>query len=172
MTNVVRLHTRPRAKANTSPAFEAAWAAFPRTGQLRSSRKMAWPEWCSVCETLSEEDLAARVLRYAKEDVEHKRECGAPGFHRWLKWGRWEHWAPVASVAVVQAVFPDAAVRASFHERFPDERPQRWLDRCGWDADAREIINAPPARSEWLAGPFTRWARVNDVRGVVFGNPS
>lgn len=172
MSNVVRLNAKPRAKVGTSPAFETAWAAFPRTGQLRSSRKMAWPEWCKVCEGLTEDDLAARVIRYAKEDTEHKRECGAPGFHRWLKWGRWEHWAPVAPVVAIQVVFPDAVIREAFHDRFQDERAQRWLDRCGWEAEVREITKAPPARPEWLAGPFTKWAKANDVRGVVFGKPS
>lgn len=170
MSNVVRLQPKLRPKATASPAFESAWAAFPRTGQIRSSRKMAWPEWCAACEGLGEDDLLARVIRYAKEDTEHKRECGAPGFHRWLKWGRWEHWAPVAPVVVLPVEFPDPGIRASFHERFPDERPQRWLDRCGWDADAREITKAPPARAEWLAGPFTKWAKANDVRGVVFAS--
>jgi len=169
VTNIVRLRPKPRPKAATSPAFEEAFTAFPRTGQLRSSRKESWPEWCSICETLAEDDLLARVKRYTKEDVEHKRECGAPGFHRWLKWGRWEHWAPAAPVLTIQAAFPDETLRASFHARFPDERPQRWLDRCGWDAATRELTKAPPARSEWLQGPFTKWAKANDVRGVVFG---
>lgn len=168
MSNVVSIRTRKPVKAEASEVFLSAWEAYPQVGRLRSSKREAWPEWCRVAQEIGEADLAARVRRYAAEDKEHRRECGAPAFHRWLKWGRWEHWAPVAPVLVVPVEFPEPVIRASFHERFSDERARRWLDRCDWDDGAREITNAPPARSEWLAGPFTKWAKANDVRGVVF----
>lgn len=166
MSNVVAL--RPKSKTATSPAFEEAWSLFPDTGRIRSSRKQSWPAWTAVCREIGEADLVERVRRYAAEDKEHRRECGAPGFHRWLAWGRWEHWAPKAPsvpVATVQKVFPEASLRAAFHLRFHDERARDWFDRCGWDATEREVVNCPPARLEWINGPFRDWAVLNDIRG-------
>lgn len=168
MSNVVRLMPKRTPVATTSPQFDAAWAVFPESGRLRSSRKQAWPAWCAVCREIPEEDLVARVRRYAAEDKEHRKDHGAPGFHRWLAWGRWEHWAPVAQKLVIVAKFPDEEVRASYFARFSEHRARRWLDSCGWDAERREIFDAPPARSEWLQGPFSTWAKVAGVKGVTF----
>lgn len=161
---------RPRTKATTSPAFDDAWLAFPEQGRLRSSRKESWPEWVKASAEVGEADLVARVKRYAAEDKDHRKECGPPAFHRWLKWGRWEHWAPRSTdlAPTPEAKFSDPELRASFHFKFTDERPRRWLDRCQWDAETREIFDAPPVRQEWMAGPFRTWALGVDVRGLRF----
>lgn len=171
MGAVVQLRTRrQRPTVAVSPEFEAAWAAFPETGRLRSSKRQSWPEWVSVAGEIGEDDLLARVERYAREDKDHRREHGAPGFHRWLKWGRWEHWAPLpsATVTALKTTFPDPELRASFAERFSSEA-LKWFDRCGWDEEAREIISyRRNLKSEWLQGPFNRWAKANGVKALVF----
>lgn len=166
MSNVVPI--RQNMKAQVSPTFRAAWDAFPQQGRLRSSQKQAWPEWLkAVKECGSEDELLARVQRYTADDKDYRKECGPPGFHRWLKWGRWEHWAPVtvAPVEARQRVFPDKALRASFFLRFPDEKARQWFDRCTLDGD--EIVGPLAlARQEWLAGPFKQWAMDNSIGGM------
>jgi hypothetical protein len=168
MTNVVRL--KPRRKSpvvvSTSPAFEEAWQAYPETGRLRSSRKESWPIWCEIAGVLGEPDLASRVKRYASEDKEHRKESGAPGFHRWLRWGRWEHWRAHEEFIPTpkpEVLFPDQGLRAAFHLRFQDERARKWFDGCELDGDT--LIMASPAKQEWLTGPFRKWAVLNGVMG-------
>jgi hypothetical protein len=167
MGDVVRLATRrrPPAKVETSPAFETAWLAYPEVGRLRSSRKEAWPEWCAAAAELGENDLVARVKRYAAEDKEHRKEQGAPGFHRWLKWGRWEHWAPVAPLVAPGAIFSDPPLRAAFHLRFREESARKWFDRARLDG---KWLVCPPARAEWINGPFKTWALAQGIEGIRF----
>lgn len=167
MSNVVRLRASAAPQTH-SESFEDAWLAFPETGRLRSSRRVAWPEWQKVADELGEADLLARVRRYAKEDKDHRKECGAPGFHRWLKWGRWEHWAALGAVLEFVQTFPDPQLRATFAERF-DARALAWLDRCGWDPDKREIQSfRRNLKPEWIKGPFNRWAKEQGVKALVF----
>lgn len=164
---VVRLASRRKApvQPDTSPLFEQAWFAFPETGRLRSSRKEAWPEWSAIAREIGEEDLLARVQRYTAEDREHRKECGPPAFHRWLKWGRWEHWAPRTPTAVEAQIFSDPILRASFHLRFKDDTPRNWFDRAklvdGW-------LVCLQARAEWINGPFKKWAVSNGIEGIKF----
>jgi hypothetical protein len=162
---------RPPKAVTYSATFLEAWAALPETARLRSSRKEAYGEWRRTLSEISEEDLLARVQRYARDDKDHKRECGAPGFHRWLKWGRWEHWAPVDAAPLVEIaakIFPDPSLRAAFHLRFQDDRARRWFDRCGFDPVERLITGAGPVRADWVSGPFKAWALLNDVRGLGY----
>lgn len=153
----------------TNEAFERAWSAFPETGRRRSSRIEAWPAWKVVCRSLAEEELVAAVIAFAKDPSERANEHGPPGFHRWLKWGRWEHWLGKELPAPPKPKrFPDESVRASFYERFADPRARRWIDYAGWDSEARKITEANPAKAEWIEGPFAKWARENDIRGLSF----
>lgn len=149
-----------------SREFEQAWLAYPESGRLRSSKKLSLPEWSRVASEIGEPDLLVRVRRYASEDKDHRKECGAPGFHRWLKWGRWEHWAPIAPRLVEAPKFFDPALRAAFAASFADEKARRWFDRCEL-TDDRTLV-APPARSEWIYGPFAAWAKSHDIKGIRF----
>ena len=99
MSNVVQL--RPKQKAMASPAFDEAWTALPVEARTRSSRKEAYPAWVKAASDVGEEALLRAVRRYVREDKDHKRECGAPGFHRWLRWGRYEHWIETPQLTVV-----------------------------------------------------------------------
>lgn len=172
MTNVVALKVkrRPPLRPDTSDAFKRAWLAFPDSGRGRSSSILAWPEWQAVARDVGETELLGAVVRYAAQDKEHKRDCGAPGFHRWLKSGRWEHWLDVLialSPTPIAQIFPDPDLRASFHERFADERARRWLDRCLWDEDVREITHTAALKAEWVSGPFAKWASENGVNALI-----
>lgn len=166
MGNVVRLHARKPETA--SEAFLAAWAAFPDTGRLRSSKRVAWPQWLATLADVDEETLMLAVQRYAREDKDHRKECGAPAFDRWLKWGRWEHWLPKAEVVQLARIFPDPELRASFAARF-EEKALVWLDRCGWDQALGEISSPTRAvKPDWIKGPFNRWAKEQGVKALVF----
>lgn len=130
MSNVVALRPRAPIPAATSEAFEQAWRAYPETGRLRSSRKESLPEWRKACRETGEEALLSAVLRYAKEDKEHKKDCGAPGFHRWLKWGRYEHWLSSTSAPVNGRRFPDDAIRNAVIAATSEAFVISYLDPC------------------------------------------
>jgi hypothetical protein len=168
MGNVVAIASRrrkPPTPVETSPEFEEAYLAYPESGRLRSSRKESWPEWCAVAAEIGEPDLVARVKRYAKEDREHRKDHGAPAFHRWLKWGRWEHWAPAPPRLIETPIFSDPVLRASFHDRFADPNARAWFDKAKLDG---RWITCLPAKAEWVNGPFRKWAVENDIEGVKF----
>ncbi len=105
LTNVVQL--RP-----AQSRFEDAWAAFPEQGRRRSSKKLSGPLWAKVAKEVGEDELLAAVQRYVREDKDYRRECGPPGFDRWLKWGRYEHWLGGSSVVWSADQFPDKDMRA------------------------------------------------------------
>lgn len=132
MSNVVALRPRSKAPAAMSEAFLSAWAMLPDTARIRSSRKQSWPEWLAASRDIGEDALLAAVRRYVSEDKEHKRECGAPGFHRWLKWGRYENWqGPPSGVLVSLGVrFADEAVRARVAAEAGEAFCISYLDRC------------------------------------------
>lgn len=130
MSNVVAFKPKPRVTTSTSPNFDEAWSRYPDTGRLRSSRRQAWPEWCDVSREIGEEVLVAAVIRYAAEDKDHKRECGAPGFHRWLKQGRWEHWTGAKATRSVGRQFPDDHIRSSVVAATSDAFVVSYLDPC------------------------------------------
>lgn len=166
MSNVVALKIkRRRVLTTTSEAFEEAWTLFPDTGRLRSSRKDAYPEWITVAAEIGEEALVECVRRYATLDKDHRRECGAPAFHRWLNWGRYEHWMPPPPPPVVVQIFENAPLRASFFARFKDQRARDWLDAGSWN-DLTHELTAPPAREEWIRGPLMDWMKANGVRAL------
>lgn len=170
MGNVVRARFGRQSAENLSPTFLTAWDHFPDSGRLRSSKREAWPAWAIEADRAGGEDrLLAAVQRYFREDREHRRDCGAPAFHRWLKNGRWEHWLPKADVTpIAPLVFADAELRASFQDRFSEDA-LRWLDRCGWSPDRREISS--PTRTlkdAWVRGPFNRWAKEQGVKALIF----
>jgi hypothetical protein len=176
MSNVARLSDHPKRKAarrllpSTSEAFERAWPAFPESGRKRSSRIEAWPEWQIVADAIGEDKLEQACLAFSKSKVE---DCGAPGFHRWLRWGRWEHWLiGTAPVQMRPKRFADESLRQSFFARFEDERARAWLDKSDWIEAMREIVAPSPPRQAWMEGPFTRWAKENDIRALNYGGRS
>lgn len=133
MGNVVALRPTPREAPATSAAFEAAWKLYPDVGRLRSSRKMAFREWLKVCRAIGEDAALGAVRRYVAEDKEHKKECGAPGFHRWLNWGRYEHWMPSDDKPSDMPRFPDEAKRAELVAAFGEDFVGSYLDPCKID---------------------------------------
>ena len=150
--------------------FDEAWLAYPLDGRRRSSKTESLPEWRKLCKAISERDLLNAVRRYASEDIQHLKESGTPGFHRWLKWGRWEHWLGELS-RKSDREFPDAQLRARFFERFGDERALRWFDACDWRPVTRELVNPVgyALRDEWIRGPFMAWAKANRISALVTG---
>jgi len=128
----------PRAKRKRvavvvgSPAFEEAWAAYPESGRLRSSRKQAVPEWQAIAAEIGEPALLAAVKRYAAEDKQHRKEHGAPGFHRWLNWGRWEHWIAEPRSQQDRQRFEPEAYRQRFVQLLGEDFVASWIDQCVW----------------------------------------
>lgn len=157
-------------KGSPSAEFRSAWSAYPETGRRRSSTADSWKEWQRAIKASgwSQLTMLEAVKRYVSEDKDHKRECGPPAFHRWLKWGRWEHWSPKLAVEISHTqpkTFPDKALRAAFHLRFQDDRARQWFDRCRLEGD--EIVGPlDMARQEWLTGPFQDWAVLNGIGGM------
>lgn len=124
----------------TSAIFDEAWAVYPPSGRARQSRSEAYPVWKEIASEVGEDLLLACVKRYALEDKDHKRDCGAPGFERWLKWGRWDNWRPVDAVVQVMASenrFPDDFIRNAFTRS--QAHGEGWcvsyLDRCSFIDD-------------------------------------
>lgn len=132
MSNVVALRPRSKAPAVMSEAFLSAWATLPDTARIRSSRKQSWPEWIVAAREVGDEALLVAVRRYVSEDKEHKRECGAPGFHRWLKWGRYENWlgAPAGALISLGVRFPNETIRAQVAAEAGEAFCISYLDRC------------------------------------------
>lgn len=135
MGKVVQL--RPR-KAATTPAaysepFLAAWSSFPESGRLRSSRKVSWPEWLKTLAEIDEEALLAAVQRYAREDKEHRKDHGAPGFDRWLKWGRWDNWTGGSASALLGKTFADEKIRKAVVLATSESFAASYLDQCEMD---------------------------------------
>jgi hypothetical protein len=115
-----------------SPAFEEAWLAYPETGRLRSSRKLAVPEWQSVAAEIGEPALLAAVRRYTTEDKQHRKDHGAPAFHRWLNWGRWEHWLAEPRSEVERQRFEPESYRQRFVQLLGEDFVVSWIDQCRW----------------------------------------
>lgn len=133
MTNVVALNLTPRTPPVTAGAmFDQAWKAYPDQGRLRSSRREAQKAWAKAAREVGEEALLGAVRRYVAEDKEHKRECGPPGFHRWLNWGRYEHWLPVSGAAVEtgRKRFPDEHIRRQVVFATSEAFAASYLDPC------------------------------------------
>lgn len=170
MGNVVRLPKRTQAISYT-PAFNEAWRSYPDSGRTRSSRIESAGEWQKITREVGEDALLAAVRKYAAEDKDHRKECGAPAFHRWLKNGRWDYWLDASkTVAPPKSVrrFPNEELRQAFVERFQNERAIRWFDACAFNEVTREIINPGwELRAEWVNGPFRKWAMANRVSALV-----
>jgi hypothetical protein len=135
LTNVVAFRAPRREPPQRAPAlglFEDAWKAFPEQGRLRSSRREAGPEWAKAAREVGEEALLAAVRRYTAEDKEHKRDCGPPGFHRWLKWGRYEHWLREGP-ALGARQFADARIRQALVAAAGEPFVGSYLDPCELD---------------------------------------
>lgn len=133
MNNVVLLHP-PRVKATGSPAFDEAWELLPKEARTRSSRKTSYPAWVRACTDVGEDALLRAVKRYIREDKDHKRECGAPGFHRWLAWARYEHWLEAPQLSVVETpTFDNPAVRKAVEAAKGADYCRAYLDRCRTD---------------------------------------
>lgn len=126
---------RPRQKAMASPAFDEAWAMLPPEARTRSSRKEAYPAWVKACAEVGEDAMLRAVRRYVREDKDHKRECGAPGFHRWLKAGRYEHWIEQPNLTLVPTGprFERDDVRDAVIRARGDGFCAAYLDRCRVD---------------------------------------
>lgn len=136
---------RPRVRATTSPAFEEAWQALPDTARLRSSKKEAYPAWARACVEIGEEAMLRAVRRYVSEDKDHKRECGAPGFHRWLKWGRYEHWMTSAATVSPIATFEHEEARKAVVLAKGEGFCRSYLDRCKIDGTRLIVATATAA---------------------------
>lgn len=131
MTNVVRLNALG---AVYSPLFNRGWEAFPETGRKRSSRKVSWPEWQKAAYQIGEERLLGAIVRYTAQDKDHRKECGAPGFDRWLKWARYETWdQEIIAIPANTHRFPDDAAREAAISRFGGDFVSVYLDPCELD---------------------------------------
>jgi uncharacterized protein YdaU (DUF1376 family) len=122
--------------------FSAAWEAYPATGKVRSlSRKKLWPLWREAAvQAGSPERLLGAVRRYVTEDKNHKGDCGAPAFDRWLKAGRWEHFLEGPAPARIVQPFPDAEIRGAVIGEKGEAWAASWLDPCAWDPERRVIV--------------------------------
>ncbi len=152
--------------------FDQAWLSYPLDGRRRSSKLESLPEWRKVAKIISERELMDAVRRFASEDIQHLKEHGTLGFHRWLKLGRWEHWLGASeSTLREQRQFPDPQLRARFFERFGEARALRWFDVCDWRPVTREVVSPKgyALREQWIRGPFMDWARANGVSALVMG---
>lgn len=148
----------------TSPAFNRAWAIFPESGRRRSSTIESWPAWQDVAKQLGEEKLEQAVKAYAAHE-DSRKECGAPGFHRWLKMGRWEHYlSKQEPPKPTEHRFPDEALRESFFAKVKDERARRWFDRCTLEG---KILVHPgwALRAEWVERFLWPWLEANGLEG-------
>lgn len=123
MSNVVQLRA-------VQSRFEDGWAAFPETGRKRSSKKLSGPAWAKVAKEVGEDELLAAVQKYAREDKDHRKECGAPGFDRWLKWGRYEHWLGSSEAETLATHFPDKAIRDAVKAYLTESWCVSYLDQC------------------------------------------
>ena len=170
MGRVVALR-RQQPVFNPSEAFNRAWDTFPPEGRQRQSKRESWPAWLEAFQKISHDRevvLEACVSAYATA-CKSGIVDGRPGFGRWLKWGRWELWRPAAVLSTFSSIpareFQDTTLRESFHLQFPSDQARRWLDRCTLDDGT---IIAPPARAEWINGPFRAWAVANGLSGIKF----
>jgi hypothetical protein len=143
-------------------AFSIAWEAYPKSGRDRSmSRAKCWPIWRDAAQQAGGADkLLAAVKRYVWEDKQHKEDCGAPAFERWLKGGRWEHWlAGGVATGRPVAVFADAEIRAAVIGLRGEAWTASWLDPCTWDPDAKLLIprtNIAATKLRAELGPILR----------------
>jgi hypothetical protein len=129
VSNVVAFRV-PMQRSSTE-AFADAWKAYPAQGRLRSSQKQAAKAWALACRDVGAEALLAAVRRYVAEDKEHKRECGPPGFHRWLAWGRYEHWLePAVEEVSDRPRFADELIRRQVVLATSEAFAVSYLDRC------------------------------------------
>lgn len=134
MSNVVSLRTRKALPISPaySDVFMAAWSAYPESGRLRSSRKVAWAEWLKTLAEATEEELLGAVQRYAREDKEHRKDHGAPGFDRWLKWGRWDNWVGFSNLSTARQ-FPNPKIRQAVILACGEPFVVSYLDQCTID---------------------------------------
>lgn len=74
--------------------FLLAWRLFPHFRGRSASMKICRQAWDREAAKVSGGGAAllSAVARYASEDQQHRGDCGAPAFERWLKQGRYEAW--------------------------------------------------------------------------------
>jgi hypothetical protein len=124
-------------------AFEACWRAYPHI-RGRSSKTKAFACWRRL-PAATRARLAGAVARYAEGGREPKAECGAPAMERWLRDSRFLDWLePDAAPqgAALRAFEGPAEIRAAVAAARGEDYARAWLDRCGWDAQARAVVSA------------------------------
>jgi hypothetical protein len=153
-------------------AFAEAWDCLTPTMRRRSlSREKVRAIWKDHAKRVGAETLLAALQRYLKEDTDLARS-GGPGLQVWLRAGRYDHWigeAPATSTPalIAERRFADESLRESFVAKFTDERAIRWFDRC--TLDNKTLVVPWPAKPEWIAGPFGKWAAMNGIHGWRLG---
>lgn len=152
--------------------FEEGWNLLPSTMRRRSDAKDKVRKlWMDHARRAGGQDaLLAALRRYLKGDTDLPR-TGGPGLQVWLRAGRYDHWQQDEAQAVADAAtvvaFADERMRASFHERFEDEKARRWFDRCALEGDT--LVAPWRPKPEWLQGPFKAWAlSVGGIGGYRF----
>lgn len=79
------------------PAFLLAWGAYPHT-KGRSSRPRSYGPWRKAAKAVgSATRLHGAIEQFAKLGREPKADCGAKGFHLWLRDALYEDWLTDAS---------------------------------------------------------------------------
>ncbi len=147
-----------------SDRFAEAWELCTPIMKRRSEgQERVRAIWGKHAIKITPDRLLTALRRYVAEDEDVRRN-GGPGLQVWLNRARYEHWLDAgASAPTLDIRFEDDVIRASFTERFTDPKAQRWFDRC--KMDGHTLVIPWPAKSEWIAGPFAKWAQPHGIQG-------
>lgn len=155
------------------PRFQAAWDAYPHvTG--RSSRPKAYGFWRKAAKTHGSTRLQAAIERFAREGREPRAECGAKGFHLWLRDALYEGWLSKAGAPDAPKQPPAAQwggpadIRAEAVFRQSEEWAAAWLDRARWqDLPAKAIVAHSPTSKAKLDVALGAWLRERSISIIL-----
>ncbi len=151
---------RARGREAGDEGFEAALAAYPESGRLRTDEPAARAAWAMAVQLAGDAAaLSEAVRRYAAHDPDLKSgDYGARAFEKWLSGKRWRPWlaAPSAGTASAETVMPTfdgpAAIRAAFLAVADPGKVASYLDPSRYET-------GPPARLVARTGMAASWLR-------------
>lgn len=124
-------------------SFEAGLAAFPLSGQARTSVAEARAAWAWAVDQVGDAgQLVAAVKRYAAYHAEQPGDYGAPAFHKWLSAENWKIWVkrqPVFEAPAMPVAEVPAALREAVMIRGDAAKVASYLDPCSWDAQTQTL---------------------------------
>ena len=153
--------------------FDQVERAYPRAGLGVSDRSMAWRAFLDlVAAGVDMGQLVEAAGRYAADPMLRKRDFGPVSLQRWLAEGRYRGWLaqddePRQSAAPRSAFAGPAELRAAVAQAKGETFAASYVDRSGWDDQAKAIVPWSSTAAERLRGA----AAIISEFGASIGTP-